>query len=59
MIRILQFVNYYLQKRLSVLPGLHQTRNPLNIRWRWNYWVNNYEEIRKKAKHKQGLGGIN
>jgi hypothetical protein len=55
MVKILQFVLYYLKKRVSVIFGLYQTRNPLDIRWRWNYWINNYKEIRKKAKRKTNV----
>ncbi len=55
MIKILQFVNYYLRKRLSVLLGHHRTQNPLDIRWRWHYWINNYEEIGRNAKRKTGV----
>jgi hypothetical protein len=53
MIRLLQFTIYYVRKRTSVLLGLHHTRNPLSIRWRWHYFVSHYNEIRIKLRQKE------
>ncbi len=52
MIKLLQFTIYYLQKRTNVFFGFHRTRNPLSISWRWHYWLDNYEEIRKTKQQK-------
>jgi hypothetical protein len=32
------FLLYYLKLRVTVLLGIHQTSNPLDMKWRWNYW---------------------
>lgn len=34
------FLLYYIKLRLSVAAGIHHTANPLDIKWRWNYWRN-------------------
>ena len=52
MIRIFLFAVYYLRKILSVFLGFHRTRNPLSLRWRWNYWNDNAEEIYRQGKAK-------
>ncbi len=39
----LLFLLYYCKLRLSLLIGLHQTANPLNIKWRWRNWQYRYE----------------
>jgi hypothetical protein len=36
--RGLLFLIYYSKRRLKVLLGPHHTPNPLNVRWRWQYW---------------------
>lgn len=53
MIKLLQFTSYYIRKRLSVFLGLHRTKNPLTIQWRWRYWMDNYEEISKRGRQKE------
>jgi hypothetical protein len=45
-IKTLQFVLYYPQLRLSVMLGLYQTPNPLDLKWRWNYWRHKNERLR-------------
>lgn len=50
MLRIFLFLNYYLQKRLSVYLGFYHTSNPLTLRWRWNHWVYNYERQKKMKR---------
>ena len=54
MIKTALFLVYYARKITSVFLGVHQTRNPLSIGWRWRFWNNNYEEIKRdeKSNHK-------
>jgi hypothetical protein len=44
----LQFIVYYPQLRVRVLLGFHQTPNPLNLRWRWDY--RKYRNVRTRAR---------
>ncbi len=36
------FFFYYSKLRIDVALGLHQTANPLNLKWRW-YYFNSYQ----------------
>lgn len=40
--KFILFSAYYSQLRLAVLLGLHKTCNPLDIRWRWGFWIRRY-----------------
>ena len=42
----LQFLIYYPALRVRVILGLHQTPNPLDLRWRWNYKKYRNERMR-------------
>lgn len=53
--KLFQFAIYYSDKRFRVFCGFHRTRNPLSLRWRWKYWSDNYEEIRRKAEVKDPI----
>jgi hypothetical protein len=35
--RVLRFCRYYPGFRVRVFLGLHNTRNPVGLRWRWKY----------------------
>jgi len=49
MLKVLFFLNYYVQKRLSVLFKLHHTANPLTMRWRWNHFIHHYERQKRSG----------
>lgn len=34
----LRFIFYYIKLRLTVIFGIHQTFNPLGLKWRWKHW---------------------
>jgi hypothetical protein len=55
MVLRLKFLIYYIQKRGGVLLGFHRTRNPLSLRWRWEYWVNNQDKFQEEKKRKKKL----
>jgi hypothetical protein len=38
LMQLLSFLLYYSKLRMKVVLGIHPTSNPLNIRWRWNFW---------------------
>lgn len=50
MLKVLLFLKYYSQKRLTVLLGHYRTSNPLGLRWRWNHWQYIYDKQKKKRK---------
>ncbi len=35
---VILFSLYYGKLRASVLLRIHQTANPLNLKWRWSHW---------------------
>ena len=47
MLKVLLFLKYYLQKRLSVFCRIYHTSNPLTLRWRWHHWKKIYESQKK------------
>lgn len=46
--RIIRFSLYYFFKLISVRLGVHQTSNPLELKWRWNYWRKKDEKRRER-----------
>lgn len=40
--RVISFAFYYVKLLLGVTLKLHQTANPLSLRWRWNFWQSQY-----------------
>ena len=44
----IRFIFYYLGKIILVNTGLHQTENPLDLKWRWKYWRKKDEKRREK-----------
>lgn len=51
----LEFLLYYIKKRISVGLGFHRTKNPLTLRWRWEYWIHNRDEIKKNKRREKLL----
>ena len=45
--KLISFSFYYTKFLLGVMLGVHRTVNPLNIKWRWNFWQH---KIRKRRK---------
>lgn len=46
--KVISFLHYYIKLRLNVLLGVHQTVNPLGLRWRWREWSYNYKSRRRR-----------
>lgn len=44
--KVILFSLYYAKLQLSVLFGIQQTANPLDLKWRWNYWHDKYRRRR-------------
>lgn len=44
--KMLLFSFYYGKLQLGVLLGVYQTANPLDLKWRWNYWQDTYHRRR-------------
>lgn len=35
----IEFLGYYFKLLLGVLLGTYETSHPLDIRWRWKFWL--------------------
>jgi hypothetical protein len=46
--KTISFLFYYIKLLFDVSVGLHPTANPLNIKWRWKFWKQNYEFHHKR-----------
>ncbi len=45
---VILFSLYYGKLRLGVRLGIHQTANPLDLKWRWNHWQDKYRRRRSR-----------
>ncbi len=46
--KIIPFTLYYLKLQFSIAFGLHQTSHPLDLRWRWSFWLRREEHLRRR-----------
>jgi hypothetical protein len=51
--KIILFSLYYLKLRLTLLFGIHRTANPIDIKWRYRYWINKNETRLRHRIQKQ------
>ncbi|MCB1025825.1 MAG: hypothetical protein KDB79_15630 [Acidobacteria bacterium] len=45
---LMGFGYYFIKLKLLVVFGLHHTANPLDLRWRWNYWKRRENSINRR-----------
>ncbi len=44
--KLILFSVYYSRLRLSVMLGMHETYRPLDLEWRWRFWLHRYRSDR-------------
>ncbi len=44
---LILFLFYYTKLLIGIALGFHETANPINIKWRWNFWQHKYKWRRK------------
>jgi hypothetical protein len=46
--KIISFLLYYSKLRLEIMLGIHQTANPLDVKWQWKFW--RYKKAARRSR---------